>query len=146
MFAAISWIGSAIAFVVKKFFPFIIKKFGAYAVKGAIQKAVSAIVILITLSFYAAVLVFISETYTQFKAVLAILNDPSSTVGGGDAGTYFNCFLNLMQSSGISNGFNSAFSFGISVFIFFFLRASYSMALKAAKTVSDEVSKNLKLI
>ena len=140
-------LGSVIWWVVQKFFPFLIKKFGLMAVKGGIQKIISALVILVSVAFYGAVIVFISQTYTIFKDFVAILNNPAaSSLGGGAGSKYLECFMNLLNASGIAAGFNAAFSFGISVLIFFFLRGLYSITQKTTKIISDEVSKSLKLI
>jgi hypothetical protein len=143
----ITMIGTALWWVIQKFFPYIIKKFGILSVKAAIQKTISALVILITVAFFGAVLFFISQTYTIFRQFVAVLNNPASTgLGGGAGSEYLSCFMNLLHASGIADGFNAAFSFGISVLIFFFLRGLYSIALKTTKIISDEVAKSLKLV
>jgi len=142
---ALGFIGSGIWWLVQTFFPFLIKKFGLVAVKTAIQKSISALVVLITVSFFGLIIIFISQIYTRFREVISIMNEPSSHLSGVSA-DYFSCFLNLMHVSGIADGFNSAFSFGMSVLIFFMLKALYSITLKTAKTISDEVSKSLKLV
>lgn len=146
MFQVLAFIGSGIFYLIKKFFPFLIKKFGAIAVKFGIQKVISLIVIGLNIAFFTAVLLFISETYTQLKGVFAIINNASSSISGGEASAAFSCFLNLMHVSGIAAGFNSAFSFGISVLVFFFLRSAYKIAVSSAKIVSDELSKTLKTL
>ena len=92
-------------------------------------------------SFATAVLVFISETYTRFNEVIGVINNADSNISGGQASDVFGCFLNLMHVSGLASGFNSAFSFGISVLIFFFLRGAYSIAVKSASAISNEVAK-----
>ena len=140
----ITVIGTAIWWLIQKFFPFLIKKFGLGTVKMAIQKSISAVLILVTISFYGAVIVFISETYTRFRFLLEVINNPSNAGFGNSQ--YLSCFYSLLQSSGIAAGFNSAFAFGISVFIFFFLRGLYALTIKTLKLVSDEISKSLKLI
>ncbi len=144
MLAILGYIGAFVSFLVVTFVPFFVKKFGAYIVKSTIQKTASIIVIGLNISFFSAVLVFISETYTRFKGVIDIINN--AKVSGSEASSVFSCFLNLLHASGIASGFNSAFSFLITVVIFFFIRAAYAITLKSAKTVSDEISKNLKLI
>jgi len=142
-----SFFGAFVWWLVQKFFPFLIKKFGAAVVKFGIQKTISVVVVLVTVAFYGAVVVFISETYTIFRNFVAILNDPaSSTLGGGSGSEYLSCFMNLLHASGIAAGFNAAFSFGISVLIFFFLRGLYSITQKSLKVISDEVAKSLKLV
>ena len=142
-----SLIGAFIWWVVQKFLPFIIKKFGVIVVKSGIQKTISALVILITVAFYVAVFKFISDTYTMFRSVVAVLNDPTANALGGGAGSqYLSCFMNLLHASGIAAGFNAAASFGISVLIFFFLRGLYAFSLKISRAISDEVSKSLKLV
>ena len=144
----IAGIGSVLWWVIQKFFPYIIEKFSIKVVKGAIQKTISVLVIMVSISFYGAVIVFISQTYTMFRNFIAILNNPassSSVLGGGSGSQYLACFMNLLHASGIAAGFNAAFSFGISVLIFFFLRGLYSITQKTTKLISDEVSKNLKL-
>ena len=137
-------IGTGIWWIIQKFFPFLVKKFGLSTVKMAIQKAISAVLILVTIAFYGSVIVFISETYTRFRFLLDVISNPSSA-GFGDS-QYLSCFYYLLQVSGISAGFNSAFAFGISVFVFFFLRGLYALTIKTLKLISDEVSKSLKLI
>jgi len=138
-------IGTGIMVLIQKFFPFLIKKFGFNAIKFGIQKIASVAVVLLTIAFYSAVIIFISETYTQFKAVLEIINTPTASMGG-EASSSFSCFLNLLNASGVSAGFNSAFSFFVSVMIFFFTRGLYSITSKSLKIVSDEISKSIKLI
>lgn len=138
-------IGTGLMFIIQKFFPFLIKKFGLGAIKFGIQKTASVAVVVVTIAFYSAVLIFISETYTQFKVVIDIINS-SSTSMSGDSAKYFSCFLYLLDVSGISAGFNSAFSFFVSVMLFFFTRGLYSITSKSLKIVSDEISKSTKLI
>ncbi|WP_457744114.1 hypothetical protein, partial [Sulfurimonas sp.] len=96
-------------------------------------------------AFYSSVIIFISQTYTIFRNFVSILNNPSSQVTGSGS-EYFSCFLNLLHASGIAAGFNAAFSFGLSVLIFFMLRGLYAITQKTLKMISDEVAKNLKLI
>ncbi len=140
-------IGSAVWWLIQKFLPFLIKKFGAGAVKLGIQKTISALLVLVTVAFYAATIIFISQTYTMFRSVVAILNNPTANaLGGGSGSEYLSCFMNLLHASGIAAGFNAAASFGISVLIFFFLRGLYAFTLKISRAISDEVSKSLKLV
>jgi hypothetical protein len=83
----------------------------------------------------------------MFRSFVDILNNPAaSTLGSGAGSKYLACFMNLLNASGIAAGFNAAFSFGMSVLIFFFLRGLYSITQKTVKIISDEVSKSLKLI
>ena len=143
-------LGSFIAFLIKKFFPAFIKKFGMGVVKSAIQKVASSAVILMTVTFYGAVIVFISETYTQLKFIIEIINSPSTSNKissmSGESGNLIQCFLNLLHVSGIANGFNSAFSFFMSVLLFFLMRGLYKITRDSLVIVSDEIAKNLKLI
>ena len=140
-----TYLAAFVWWVVQKFLPFIIKKYGAGTIKFAIQKVASALLILVTVTFYAAAIVFISDTYTMFRDFVAILNNPAASSFGGGAGSkYLECFMNLLHASGIAAGFNAAFSFGISVLIFFFLRGLYSITQKTVKYISDEVAKSLK--
>ena len=135
--------------IIMSVFGYLLKKFGIGAVKLFIQKAASVIVIGVTISFYASVIVFISETITQFRQVLAIINNPSaSTVSTSTAQSreLLSCFINLYYASGMASGLNSAFSFFIVVVFFFFTRALYSMTQKSLKIISDEISKSLKLV
>ncbi|WP_373002613.1 hypothetical protein [Sulfurimonas sp.] len=133
-------IGTGLMFIIQKFFPFLIKKFGLGAVKFGLQKTASVAVVLIYVAFFGAVVIFISETYTQFNVVIDLINNPTSSMSG-DSAKYFSCFLYLLNVSGIASGFNSAFSFFISVMIFFFTRGLYSIATKSMKAVSDELNK-----
>lgn len=137
---------SVVMFLVQKFLPFLIKKFGLGAVKFGIQKAASVAVVLTTVAFYAAFIIFISETVTQFKSLIGLFNNPASSGISGKSAELFSCFLNLLHVSGIANGFNSAMSFGIAVLIFFFTRGLYGATIKALKIVSDEINKSTKLI
>jgi len=138
-------IGTAVQFVIRKFFPFIIKKFGLGAVKFSIQKSASIAVVLVTVAFYGSVIIFISETYTMFHFIIDKINNPMNGMGG-EAASKFSCFLYLFAASGIKSGFTSAFSFFVSVMIFFFTRGLYSLTQKSLKIVSDEISKSTKLI
>jgi len=138
-------LASAVMWIIQKFFPFLIKKFGLGAVKFGIQKAASIAVVLVTVSFYASVIIFISETYTMFHFVIDKISNPMSGMSG-DASAKFSCFLYLLSASGIKSGLTSAFSFFISVMIFFFSRGLYSLTIKSLKIVSDEISKATKLI
>lgn len=139
-------IGALIAYIATGFLwfftiavPWVIKKIGLAVVKGGIQKAASATVYLIVSAFVVLVFNFIHSVYVEFLNVLDIINNsPSSDPTG-----LLSCFFNLMYVSGIAQGFNSAMSFGISVLIFFFLRAMYGIATKISKIVSDEIGKNL---
>ena len=138
-------IGSFIWWLVQKFFPFLIKKFGLSSVKFAIQKLISAFVVSTAILFYAAVIVFINETFTIFRNFLALIESPSSAGFGGAGSEYVSCFFYLMDVSGVSAGFTAAFNFGLSVFIFFFFRGLYKITVQTSKLVSDEIAKNLKL-
>lgn len=149
MFSALAWIGSAIGFIIQKFFPYLIKRFGLTSVKLAIQKTASSIVILVTIAFYGAVVVFISETYSQFKIFIEILNNPSSSqiISSNEQSTQIlGCVMNLITVSGIASGFNSAFSFGMTILIFFFFNGAYKITQSSASIISKEISNNLKLI
>lgn len=146
MIAAIIWIANAIGFILIQFFPFLIKKFGVGAVKIGIQKGISVLLVLTSISFYGLVLTFISETYTVFKSFIVILNNPMSSVSGGQASEAFGCFLNLLHASGIASGFNSAFSVLVSILIFFFTNMAYRSTIRVMKVVSEEVNKSLVLV
>jgi len=142
-------VGSAIWWVVKTFFPYLIKRFGIGTVKFFIQKSISAILILMTGVFFFAVLAFISKTYTIFKNFTMLLNNPahSALATSSPRGVeIINCFMNLLHASGIATGLNAAFAFGISVLIFIFLYALYTTSLRVVKLISDEVSKSLRLV
>jgi hypothetical protein len=141
----VTFIGTLVFWLVKKYFPYLLKKFGIGTVKFAIQKIITALLVIVTVTFYGMVIVFISETYTVFRDFIGILDNPSSA-GLGTGGVEFSCFLNLLHSSGIAAGFNAAFSFGISVFIFFFFNGAYHIAIDTLKILSDELSKSLKLV
>jgi hypothetical protein len=139
---AIISIGSGLFWLVKKFFPFIIKKFGLASVKYGIQLSISSLIFLVTLSFWGAFIVFIVETYSQFKAFLALISNPAtSTAATGQGQEYLACFMYLMDVSGISNGLNSAFSFTIAILIFMFSHVLYKTAINVLKLVSDELAK-----
>ena len=143
----INIIVTGIIFLFKKFLPYIAKKFGLGAIKFGLQKTASVAVVAVTVAFYTAFLVFISETYTQFKDLIDLFNNPTSYGGMSATSThYFSCFLHLLNVSGIASGFNAAFSFGMTVLLFFFTRAFYTATIKALKIVSDEMSKATKLI
>jgi len=141
----LTFVGTVLFWFVKKFFPFLIKKFGLLSVKMAIQKTVSAFLIVVIVAFFGFFVIFLSNVYTEFRNLILLLNNPSSFISGS-ALEYFNCFLNLLHTSGIASGFTSAFSFGMSVFIFFFLRGLYSTTIKVVRSISDEVHKNLSLL
>lgn len=143
----VNGIVAAVIWLFEKFLPFLVKKFGLGAVKFGIQKAASVVVVLVTVAFYSAFIVFISESFTRFKALIDLFNHPAANSGiSGQSAEYFSCFLNLLQVSGIASGFNSAMSFGMVVLIFFFTRGLYSATIKALKIVSDEISKSTKLV
>ena len=138
---------SGIFWLIKKFFPFIIKKYGLGAVKFAIQKSITAFLVLTTVAFYASVIVFISNTFTVFRNFIAILQNPSSSsFMSGASSEYLSCFLYLLNASGIASGFNAAFSFGISVLIFMFMHKLYQVSVRTLKLISDEISKSLRLV
>ena len=140
-------VASGIWWIINKFFPFLIKKYGAGAVKLVIQKSISVLVIGVTISFYGAVIIFISETYTRFKFLIEMFNNPIGLGGlSGQSAEYFSCFLNLLRASGISDGLESAFSFAMSVFVFFFLHSLYKITRKSLVIISNEVQSQLKLI
>lgn len=140
-------IGSVVWWMVQNFLPFLIKKYGISAVKFAIQKSISVLVVLVTVSFYFAVIVFISESYTQFRAIAAFFQDPaalSSKVGVSSGLDNWECFIYLFNTSGMAAGFNSAIHFGLTVFIFLFFRGLYGITQKTTVIISAEVSKMLK--
>jgi len=134
-------VASAILWLVKKFFPMLIKKYGLGSVKFAIQKTISALLVATTVAFYTSVVVFISQTFTVFRNFIELLNDPSSSPFGGSGSSMIPCILSLLDASGISAGFNAAFSFGISVLIFLFLHKLYQVSVRALKILSDELQK-----
>lgn len=138
-------IATGVMWLIQKFFPFLIKKFGLGAIKFGIQKTASVAVVLVTLSFYSAVIIFISETYSVFNDVLNTINSPTSGMSGSSS-EKFSCFLFLLDVSGIKSGFNSAFSFFVTVMLFFFTRGLYSLTVKSLKIVSDEINKATRLI
>jgi len=138
------FIGSGLSWLFQKFFPFLVKKYGLGAAKALTQKAISALLVSTAIAFYSAVFIFISETYTRFRFLLEVISNP--TAAGFGSSSELSCFYYLLEVSGISAGFNSAFAFAISVFIFFFFRGFYSITVKTLKTISDEISKSLKLI
>ena len=142
----ITALGSGIWWLVQKFFPYLVKKFGVAAVKFAIQKSISYLLVATTIAFYVAVIIFLNETFTQFREFMTLFSNPSQYVQGQEATKYFSCFLNLLHVSGIASGFNSAFNFGISVFVFFFFRGMYRITISTLKILSDEIQKSLKLI
>ena len=139
-------IASGIFWVIKKFLPKLIKKFGVGAVKFGIQKTVTALLVVTTVAFYTSVVVFISQTFTVFRNFIELLNNPSSSPFGGSGSSMIPCILSLLDASGISAGFNAAFSFGISVLIFLFLHKLYQVSVRALKIVSDELQKSLRLV
>ena len=139
-------IASAIFWFVQKFLPFLIKKYGIGAVKFAIQKVVTGFLILTTVAFYASVIVFISNTFTVFRNFLDLLNNPAASSFGGNGASYIPCILYLLNVSGISAGFNAAFSFGLSVVVFMFLHKLYQISVRVLKIVSDELNKSLRLV
>lgn len=137
-------IGSVVWWFVQKFLPFLIKKYGLGAVRFAIQKSISVLVVLVTVSFYFAVIVFISESYTQFRIIAAYFQDPaalSSKVGVSSGLGNWECFIYLFNTSGMAAGFNSAIHFGITVFIFFFFRSLYKITQKTTVIISAELSR-----
>ena len=143
--SAIASIGSVLFWVVKKFFPTLIKKFGLGAVKYGIQNFISGIIIVITIAFWSAMVYFITESYSYFKQFLNLISNPTGQSQFGSS-QYLECFMNLLQSSGIAAGFNSAIVFTLMILIFMFSLIVYRTALSSLKLVSDEVSKSLKLI
>ena len=142
-------IGSIIWWVVQNFLPYFVKKYGIGAVKFAIQKSISVLVVLVTVAFYASVIVFISESYTMFREISLFFQDPSilpSKVGVSEGQDLWSCFIYLLGCSGMSAGFNSAISFGITVFIFFFLRGLYAITQKTLTTVSAELKRMMRSV
>lgn len=142
-------IGSAMWWLVQNFLPFFIKKYGRGAVRFAIQKSVSSLVILVTLAFYASVIVFISESYTMFREISQFLQDPTllpSKVGVSGGQDLWSCFIYLFDCSGMRAGFNSGINFGITVFIFFFLRGLYSITQKTVSQLSAEIKRMMKSV
>lgn len=134
-------LGSGIFWIVQKFFPFLLKKFGLVSVKFGIQSTISALVFVVTLAFWAAFVVFITETYSQFKVFIALISNPTLNNLGGQGQDYIACFMYLLEASGISNGLNSAFSFTIMLLLFMFSLVLYKTAISTLKLVSDELSK-----
>lgn len=143
--AVIGFVAQFIWWLIQKWFPYIIKKFGIGSVKFAIQKTIQVLLITTTIAFFGMVIVFINDAFTIFRQVVELLNNPGANLSGESA-SYFSCFLNLLSVSGIASGFNSAASFGISVLIFIFLRGAYTIAIKALKTINEELYKSLKLV
>jgi len=143
--AVIGFVAQFIWWLIQKWFPYLIKKFGIGSVKFAIQKTIQVLLITTTIAFFGMVIVFINDAFTIFRQVVELLNNPGANLSGESA-SYFSCFLNLLSVSGIASGFNSAASFGISVLIFIFLRGAYTIAIKALKTINEELYKSLKLV
>ena len=69
-----------------------------------------------------------------------------SKVGVSEGQDLWSCFIYLLDCSGMSAGFNSAISFGITVFIFFFLRGLYAITQKTVTTLSAEINKMMKSV
>lgn len=140
---ALVGLGTAIFWLVETFFPYLLKKFGLAAVKFAIQKTVSALLIALIIAFWGVVTTFLVTFYGQFKDVMDIVSSPASHVGGGVAGSYFSCFLTLLDASGFSSGFRSGIAVTISIFIFMITRVLYETAIYSLKLFSDELGKLL---
>lgn len=135
-------IGSGLYWIVTKFFPVLVKKFGLAPVKYGIQLTVSSLITLITLAFWAAFIVFITKIYNQFKDFLDVLSNPlTSSSSSGQGQDYLACFMHLMNASGMANGMSSAFSFTIAILLFMFSHVLYKTALQVLKLVSDELAK-----
>jgi len=143
--AIIGFIAQFIWWLIQKWFPYLIKKFGIGSVKFAIQKTIQVLLISVTISFYAMVIIFINDAFTIFRQIVDLINNPGASLTG-ESSDLFSCFLNLLSVSGIASGFNSAASFGISVLVFIFLRGLYTISLKALKTINEELHKSLKLV
>lgn len=135
-------IGAGLYWVITKFFPVLAKKFGLAPIKYAIQLSVSSLITLTTVAFWSAFVVFIVETYNQFKAFLLVISNPAtSSASTGQGQDYLACFMHLMNASGMANGMSSAFSFTIAILLFMFSHILYKTALQVLKLVSDELSK-----
>ncbi|MFA5234887.1 MAG: hypothetical protein WC390_10855 [Sulfurimonas sp.] len=138
-------LGTGIYWVVKKFFPALIKKFGLASVIYGIQFSVSSLIFIVTFAFWGGFVVFVTETYSQFKAFLdLIVNPATSSAATGQGQDYLACFMLLMDSSGMSNGISSAFSFTIMILLFMFSHILYRTALGVLDLVSNEIAKLIK--
>lgn len=136
IFSFIAWFGTAFTWLLKDFAPSILKRFGIGAITGVIQKAVSVIVIGLTVAFFGFTIYFISQVYSAFRNFL----DYSSNLGnGGDQ--WVSCFLNLLHASGIAQGVTMAMPFLMFVLVFYFGYAAYRIVLLVSKTISDETFK-----
>ncbi|MBD3843976.1 MAG: hypothetical protein IE909_19290 [Campylobacterales bacterium] len=142
---ALSWIGSAIFWVVKKFFPKLVKKFGISAVGFGIQKAISILLITVVIAFWTAFIVFLNQSLTLFYDFLEILNNPTtSTTLNQQSSEILTCFFALLNVSGVTSGFNSGFAVTLGILIFLFTHVLYQTALQVLSLVSDQIHKMLK--
>ena len=143
--SAITSIGMGLFWLVQEFFPFIVKKFGLGAIKSSIQTVISSFVIIVTIAFWAAMVTFITTTYTYFKDFLIVISNPmSSSSAAGNGSEYISCFIELLQVSGIASGFNSAVGFTMIMLVFMFSLIVFRTARSSLTLISDEVDKNLK--
>ncbi len=140
----LSALGNGIYWIITKFFPILVKKFGLLSIKAFTQKTVSALLIAVSLAFWAAFVVFLTTAYNKFSDFLTLISNPSSSSAtSGQGGEYLACFFHLMDVSGISSGLNSAFAFTIMILLFSFTQVLYSVAKDTLKHVSDELNKIL---
>lgn len=136
IFGFIGWITTGLTWLFKTFLPDLAKKFGLGAITGLVQKAVSVVVITLTVSFFAFVVYFITTVYNAFRDFLSYT---SSMSGSGDQ--YASCFLNLLHASGIAQGVQMSMPFLMMVLVFDFGYAAYRIVLFVTKTISDETFK-----
>ncbi len=144
LFAAASFIGSFFSWIVEKAVPYLAKKIGIGAAKYATQNLFSLILYFVVFAYWTASVYFITESYRIFRDFLDLISNPTANTQFGSS-QYLECFMNLLQSSGIATGFNAAISFTMLILLFMFSVAVYSSATITVKRISDEVFKNIKL-